>query len=57
MDRVPVTKVKQFEKEFLELMRLSHRTVLNNLRAGKFEDADVDTIKKVAHDLSAKFAA
>jgi F-type H+/Na+-transporting ATPase subunit alpha len=57
MDRIPVTKVKQFEKEFLELMRLSHRQVLNNLRAGKFEDADVDVIKKVAHDLSSKFAA
>src|SRR6187431_2517470 len=57
MDKVPVTKVKQFEKEFLDLMRLSHRQVLNNLRAGKFEDADVDVIKKVAHDLSSKFAA
>jgi len=38
-------------------MRLSHRAVLNNLRAGKFEDADVEVIKKVAQDLSSKFAA
>jgi len=57
MDKVPVNKVKQFEKEFLELMRASHRGVLNNLRAGKFEDADVDAIKKVALDLASKFAA
>jgi F-type H+-transporting ATPase subunit alpha len=52
---VPVNKVRQFEKEFLELMRGSHSSVLNNLRAGKFEDADVDTIKKVAVDLSSRY--
>jgi F-type H+/Na+-transporting ATPase subunit alpha len=52
---VPVNKVRQFEKEFLELMRGSHRDVLNNLRAGKFEDADVNVIKKVATDLSSRY--
>jgi F-type H+/Na+-transporting ATPase subunit alpha len=56
MDRVPVNKVKQFEKEFLELMRGSYSQVLNNLRAGKFEDADVATMKKVATDLAARYA-
>ena len=49
-------EVKQFEKEFLELMRGSHSEVLSNLRAGKFEDADVATIKKVATDLAARYA-
>jgi F-type H+-transporting ATPase subunit alpha len=57
IDAVPVAKVKAFEKEFLELMRVSHGAVLDNLRAGKFEDADVATIKKVAADLAKKFAA
>ena len=57
MDKVPVNKVKQFEKEFIELLRASHKDVLNNLRAGKFEDADVATIKALASDLSSKFAA
>jgi F-type H+-transporting ATPase subunit alpha len=28
---------------------------LDNLRAGKFEDADVATIKKVATDLASKY--
>src|SRR5690606_23276651 len=55
-DRVPVNKVKQFEKEFLELMSGSYRNVLDNLRAGKFADADVETIKKVATDLSKQYA-
>src|SRR5687768_5536245 len=55
IDKVPVNKVKQFEKEFIELMRGSHKNVLDNLRAGKFEDADVSTIKKVATDLSSRY--
>jgi F-type H+-transporting ATPase subunit alpha len=55
MDKVPVNNVRQFEKEFLDLMRASHRSVLDNLRAGKFEDADANTIKKVATELAAKY--
>jgi F-type H+-transporting ATPase subunit alpha len=52
-----VTKVKQFEKEFLDLMRATNRGVLNNLRAGKFEDNDIDIIKKTATELASKYSA
>ncbi len=55
MDRVPVNKVREFERDFLELMRTTHRDVLDNLRAGKFEDADIEIIKKVATDLASKY--
>lgn len=55
IDRVPVAKVKEFEKEFLELLRLQNKTVLDNFRVGKFEDADVDTVKKVATELASKY--
>jgi F-type H+-transporting ATPase subunit alpha len=55
MDKVPVNKVRQFEKEFLDLMRLSYRAVLDNLRAGKLDDADMEVIKKTALELAAKY--
>ncbi len=55
IDNVPVNKVREFEKEFADLMNGAHRPVLDNLRAGKFEDTDVATIKKVATDLAAKY--
>src|SRR5690349_16215868 len=55
MDKVPVNKVREFEKEFSSLMNASHRGVLDNFRADKFEDADVATIKKVATDLASKY--
>jgi F-type H+-transporting ATPase subunit alpha len=55
MDAVPVSKVKEFEKDYLELLKASHRGVLDNLRAGKFEDADVATMKKVAVDIASRY--
>jgi F-type H+-transporting ATPase subunit alpha len=55
IDKVPVPKVKEFEKEFLGLLRAQYKTVLDNFRAGKFEDADVATVKKTAIELAAKY--
>jgi F-type H+-transporting ATPase subunit alpha len=55
LDKVPVAKVKEFEKEYLGLLRAQYKTVLDNFRAGKFEDADVDTVKKTAIELSLKY--
>jgi F-type H+-transporting ATPase subunit alpha len=55
IDRVPVNKVGEFEKEFLELLRLQNKPVLDNLRAGKFEDNDVAILKKVATELASKY--
>ncbi|MEQ8363118.1 MAG: F0F1 ATP synthase subunit alpha [Cyclobacteriaceae bacterium] len=55
IDNVPVEKVKEFEKEFLGLLRAQNKTVLENFRAGKFEDEDVATVKKAALELAAKY--
>jgi F-type H+-transporting ATPase subunit alpha len=55
IDRVPVNKVKAFEKEFIDLMKAQNSQVLDNFRVGKFEDADVDVVKKVATELAAKY--
>jgi F-type H+-transporting ATPase subunit alpha len=57
LDKVPVPKVREFEKEFLDRMRTTHRDVLDNLRAGKLEDSDLEVIKKVALETAANFAA
>jgi F-type H+-transporting ATPase subunit alpha len=55
IDKVPVNKVVEFEKEFTSLLRAQYGQVLANFKAGKFEDADAETIKKVALDLSSKY--
>jgi F-type H+-transporting ATPase subunit alpha len=55
IDKVPVDKVKEFEKEFIGLLRAQHQAVLDNFRVGKFEDADVETVKKAALEMAAKY--
>jgi F-type H+-transporting ATPase subunit alpha len=54
-DRVPVNKMKEFEKEFIGLLRAQNKQVLDNFRVGKFEDADADVVKKVATELASKY--
>jgi F-type H+-transporting ATPase subunit alpha len=55
IDKVPVDKVKEFEKEFVGLLKVQNKAVLDNFRVGKFEDSDVETVKKVAMELAAKY--
>ncbi|MBX7125909.1 MAG: F0F1 ATP synthase subunit alpha [Cyclobacteriaceae bacterium] len=55
MDKVPVGKVREFEKEFIGLLRAQHKAVLENLRVGKLDDADTETLKKVAVELASKY--
>lgn len=55
IDKVPVEKVREFEKEFLMVLRNSHRAALDLLKAGKLDDSAIDSIKQVAKEVSAKY--
>jgi F-type H+-transporting ATPase subunit alpha len=52
LDKVPVEKVKEFESDFLLVLKAQHRNVLDNFRAGKMEDQDVEVIKKIAQEVA-----
>uniref|UniRef100_UPI0032166675 F0F1 ATP synthase subunit alpha n=1 Tax=uncultured Draconibacterium sp. TaxID=1573823 RepID=UPI0032166675 len=52
---VPVDKVKEFETDFLETMELSHRPVLDELKAGKLTAEIEETIRKVAAETAEKY--
>jgi F-type H+-transporting ATPase subunit alpha len=52
---VPVEKIKEFERAYLELLNAKHRKVLDDLKAGKLTDKVIDTLTKVASDLSANY--
>jgi len=54
IDKVPVEKVREFEKEFLTVMRTSQKASLNALKAGKLDDA-IAGIEQVAKEVSAKY--
>ncbi len=55
MDNVPVEKVKEFERNFLDILRTKHRDTLDSLRAGKLEDSVTDVLAAVANDLSKEY--
>jgi F-type H+-transporting ATPase subunit alpha len=52
---VPVSKVKEFERDYIELLNAKHRGMLDTLKAGKLTDEVIDTLTTVAADLSAKY--
>jgi F-type H+-transporting ATPase subunit alpha len=54
---VPVEKVKEFERDYIEFLNAKHRDVLDTLKAGKLTDEVTDTLSAVAKDLSAKYKA
>jgi F-type H+-transporting ATPase subunit alpha len=52
---VPVNKVKEFEKDFLEFLNNKHRDTLDALKAGKLDDNITSVIENVAKEVSAKY--
>jgi F-type H+-transporting ATPase subunit alpha len=55
IQNVPVDKVKEFEKDFLNYLDAKHAGVLAELKAGKYSDEITDTLTAVAKDLAAKY--
>ena len=52
---VPVNKVKEFEKDFIEYLNNKNRDTLDALKAGKFTDDITDVLEKAAKEISAKY--
>ncbi|WMN12426.1 F0F1 ATP synthase subunit alpha [Marivirga salinae] len=55
LDKVPVDKVRAFEKEFSMMMENQERETLDAFKAGKINDDLIAVVKKVADDLSSKY--
>jgi F-type H+-transporting ATPase subunit alpha len=55
MQKVPINKIKEFEKEYLNFMEAKHADVLLALKAGKYTDEITDTLTKVARELADKY--
>ncbi|UZH56603.1 F0F1 ATP synthase subunit alpha [Salinimicrobium tongyeongense] len=52
---VPVEKVREFEKDYLEYLDAKHRDVLDQLKAGKYTDELTDVLTNAAKEISAKY--
>jgi F-type H+-transporting ATPase subunit alpha len=56
LSNVPVEKVKEFESQFLEMLEMKHKDILESLSAGKLTDEVTSTLESLAKELSATFA-
>ena len=52
---VPVDKIKEFEKKFLDLMNLKHRKTMDTIKKGKLTDDVLSTLESVASDLASSY--
>ena len=52
---VPVDKIKEFEKKFLDLMNVKHKKTLDIIKQGKLTDDVLSTLESVAADLSSSY--
>ena len=50
-------KIKTFEAEYISYLHNKHQNVLDDLANGKLTDEITSILKKVAADLSTKYAA
>ncbi|MGB0198594.1 MAG: F0F1 ATP synthase subunit alpha [Flavobacteriaceae bacterium] len=53
--QVPVDKVKEFERSYLDLLNSKHRKVLDTIKSGQLTDKVVDTLTEVAKDVAANY--
>ncbi len=56
LDTVPVNRVREFEKEFGQVMNSRYPDVLKALKAGKLEDTGTKAIREVAKDVAANYS-
>jgi F-type H+-transporting ATPase subunit alpha len=56
MDLVPVARVKEYETEFLTILKSTKPAIIENLSKGKMEKEDTDYIISFGKDLAKKYA-
>jgi F-type H+-transporting ATPase subunit alpha len=55
IQKVPVNKVKAFEKEYLDYLEAKHSDIMLSLKAGKYTDEATDVLTKVAKEIASKY--
>jgi F-type H+-transporting ATPase subunit alpha len=55
IDTVAVSKVREFEKDFVTVMHATQKSTMDALKAGKFDDSLTDVLKKVAKEVAVKY--
>ncbi|MFY8186275.1 MAG: F0F1 ATP synthase subunit alpha, partial [Bacteroidia bacterium] len=54
---VPVNKVREFERDFLDVLEKNHKGVLDQLKAGQYTDEITNTLEQVSKEVGKRFKA
>jgi F-type H+-transporting ATPase subunit alpha len=57
LDNVPVEKVREFEQDFIQVLRATENDTLVALGQGKYDDTLTATLKRVGNEVAAKYKA
>jgi F-type H+-transporting ATPase subunit alpha len=57
LDNVPVEKVREFEQDFIQVLRATENDTLVALGQGKYDDTLTSTLKRVGNEVAAKYKA
>ena len=52
---VPVSKIKEFEKEYISFLHTKHQDVLDQLSSGKLDDKITSCLEKAVNELAPKY--
>ncbi|MBQ7490395.1 MAG: F0F1 ATP synthase subunit alpha [Bacteroidales bacterium] len=55
LQKVPTTRIKDFETDYITVLHERHQDVLDTLRAGKIDDNVMETLKNVCIEVAKKF--
>jgi len=55
LDNVPVEKVKASEAEYIQVLNMNHKDVMDKLSDGKFDDALTEVLKEVAIEIAKNY--
>jgi F-type H+-transporting ATPase subunit alpha len=55
MKDVPIDKVREFEKEYIEFMNTSRKDIMDRLAKGEYSDEITNVLTEVAKDLTKKY--
>ena len=53
--KVPINKVKQFEQDYLDYLRVKHPDTLAALKNGKYTDAETSVLESAAAEMTAQY--
>ena len=55
LKNVPVGKVKEFQKEYVQFLKTKHADVMSAIKAGKIDDTITSVLKQAAADIASKY--